>query len=369
MFTHISMNILQSILSSDTDAVKQQINDLKEIKSASSKKMIAVLEAALSLKEQLNDHSSDDIKNRLLHTILAHPWLATEKMKRKLNQGNNAKQAITEENIQAVISAIITDMDDERILNENSMLKIQNAIKKILGVKKLHTKTIYTLVWEDNPYDKELHRDHVYFCALLRDMEYKWEKGSSQYNKINHFVKNFKSYDKRIAGPKIIWKIDLPVKQVATVDPIKQAKTTDPLSIVWENKTSREFLQCYNLDTIEKIQESYKEWKNFPARIVNIAWKSVFLTIGQENLGWWNTRLFNLSIPFAAFKGDNKPKVGDIHPVKIARVAIHKSRPWEWFIQGELQDADMLTKKPPVSNKSTLADVMPEGLLAMSSDN
>jgi len=66
------MNILQSILSSDSDGLKKQIDALKAIKSTPSKKMIAVLEAALSLKEQLEFNNADE-KNRLLYAVLAHP--------------------------------------------------------------------------------------------------------------------------------------------------------------------------------------------------------------------------------------------------------------------------------------------------------
>jgi hypothetical protein len=360
------MNILQSILSSDSDGLKKQIDALKAIKSTPSKKMIAVLEAALSLKEQLEFNDADE-KNRLLYAVLAHPWLATEKMKRKLKQWNNVKQTITEENIRSIVSVIVTDMDDERILEESCMLGVQNAIKKILGIKRLHTNTLYDILWESNPYDKELHRDHVYFCAKLRDLEYRWQKDTSEYNKIKYFVKNFRMYDTRMTGPKVVWKIDLPAwkKNMPVQDKeVKLAETTDPLSIVWENKTSITFLQCYNLDTIEKVQEAYKDGRTIPARIMNITSKLVFLTIGQENLWWWNTRLFNLAIPLAAFK-NKKPNVGDIHAVKVARVAVHNDKPWEWFMQGYLETGNISWVDKPHVDRGTFADLMPEEIMNM----
>lgn len=353
------MNILQSIESSDPNALQKQIDALKEIKWMESRRMIAVLEAVMALKEQLQKTSTDETKKRLVHAILAHPWIATDKMKRKAKQWNNVKEIITQDRIDAIVDTILMDMNEEKILEEKNMQKVENTIKRILGVQRLHTKTLYTLLWQDNPYakEKELHRDHVYYCALLLSLEREWQKTSAEYKRIQHFVKHFRSHDKNGIALTPVWKIDLSKFAKKKPSDIKQEKTTDPLSLVGDHKTSKQFLQCYNLDTITKIRETIKSWKTIPARAVNITEKFIFLTIGQETLWGSNTRLLNISIPHSAFKKSNKKaEIGTIYAVKVHHISPHKSKPWEWFIQWTLQDNRQQEIQDSWNIKSTLAD-------------
>jgi len=357
------MNILQSIESSDAAALEKQIDALKDIKSMASRRMITVLEAALALKEQLQKTTTDETKSRLMYAMLAHPWLTTEKMRRRAKQWNNAKEAITQNKVDAIVDIILKDMNEEKILEEKNMQKIEYTIKKTLGVQRLHIKTLYSIIGENNPYakEKELHRDHIYYCALLRFLEREWQKGAPEYNRILHFVKHFKSHDKNAISLTPVGRIDLSKfekdKKPQQKAEIKQEKTTNPLSLVGESKTSKQFLQCYNLDTIEKVKETIKEWKTIPARVVNIAEKFIFLTIGQEKLWGSNTRLFNISIPNFAFKKNNqKAEIGTIYAVKVQHVSPHNSKAWEWFMQWTLQDNWQQEVKDSWKIKSTLAD-------------
>jgi hypothetical protein len=49
--------------------------------------------------------------------------------------------------------------------------------------------------------------------------------------------------------------------------------------------SSQEYLQAYNLDNTDKIDEAMKQCRVIPARIISITKKYVFLTIGCEQIG------------------------------------------------------------------------------------
>jgi hypothetical protein len=101
-----------------------------------------------------------------------------------------------------------------------------------------------------------------------------------------------------------------------------------------------------------------KQCRVIPARIISITKKYVFLTIGCEQIGWGNTRLFNVSIPLSVFSQQNKsPDIGQIHAVQVLSFDHNRHKPWEYFITAYLVDK-MPSPSATTSLRPTLADVV-----------
>jgi len=352
------------IKSVDVDWLKADINHLRSlpVKDGIISQYIGLIEKVLILKESLAmEQSADEARTVILELLLSEPKASSvDQFVQYVSAApKKSKEKYSNQTRLAVASAIIAlGENNKNILNEDVMSAVINNIKNILNLKKLHVKTVYDILGETNPYDDHVDRWHIFDVATLRSLEFTNQNRTDAYSAVRA---NLASHRKK-AWVKVVGKIDLPSPKKDKPE-LKQEKTTNPLSLVWTTMTSRAYLQAYNLDTIDKVREVKKEQRIIPARIVNVTDKFVYLTVWCEELGWWNTRLFNINIPSTIFSQQKKNlEIWQIYPVQIHSVQNNRHKANEYFITGYLV-GDLPNKQEKKHSRSTIADYLPSGAL------